>query len=116
MNLRQGDIQTFIQKVELYSVTRKWKPPLKNSHVINKGVHEQPLVDEALPFRLLPLKVPVHVVGHDDAVRLVRQLDDEPVVVADHSFASDATRRCEHQSLPPLQVSQDVLICKQNEE
>lgn len=62
-----------------------------NSLVINKGVHEQPLLDEALPLRLLPLEVPVHVVGHDDAVRLEGVLDDVAVVIADHSFAGVAS-------------------------
>lgn len=56
--------------------------------VVNERVHEEPLLDEALPLWLLPLQVTVGVVGHDDAVGLVRQLDDEAVVVADHSLSS----------------------------
>lgn len=82
----------------------------QNSLVVYKGVHEQPLLDEALPLRLLPLEVAVHVVGHDHTVRLVGQLDDEPVVVADHAFAGDAARRRENQDLLLLQVPQDMLI------
>lgn len=86
----------------------------QNSLVINKGVHEQPLLNEALPLWYISLKVPVHVVGHDDAVGLVGQLDNEAVVVTDHPFACDMPRWCEHQDLPPLQVSQNVLIYKPN--
>lgn len=40
--------------------------------VINERVHEEPLLDEALPLWLLPLQVTVGVIGHDDAVGLVR--------------------------------------------
>lgn len=68
----------------------------QNSLVINEGVHEQPLLDEALPLRLLSLKVPVHVVGHDDAVRLEGQLDNEAVVITDDTFACDTSRWCEY--------------------
>lgn len=62
----------------------------RNSLVIDEGVHEQPLLDEALPLGFLCLKVPVHVVGHDDAVRLVGQLDDEAVVVTNHPLTCHA--------------------------
>lgn len=106
-----------------------WKPPQevlqgrsiaaqriirRHKLVIYKGVHEQPLLDEALPLRLLPLKVPVHVVGHDYAVRLIGQLDNEAVVITDHTFACNTSRRCEHKNLFPLQVPQNVLICDWN--
>lgn len=86
----------------------------QNSLVINKGVHEQPLLDEALPLGLFSLKVPVHVIGHNDAIRLIRQFDNEPVIITDHTFACNTARRCEHQNLPPLQVSENVLICQAN--
>lgn len=68
----------------------------ENSLVVDKGIHEQPLVDESLPLRLLSLKVPVHVVGHDDAVRLEAVLDYEAVVVADHALACDTPGGSEH--------------------
>lgn len=83
----------------------------QNSLVVDEGVHEQPLVDEALPLWFLCLKISVHVIGHDDAVRLVGQLDNEAVVIANHPFTRHAAWRCEHQNLLLLQVSQDVLIC-----
>lgn len=83
---------------------------MQNSLVINKGVHEQPLFDEALPLRLLSLKVTVHVVGHDDAVRLKGVLDNVAVVITDHPFACIAPRRCEHQNPFPLQLTQNLLI------
>ena len=69
---------------------------MSNSPVINKRVHEEPVLDEALPLRLLALQVTVRVVGHDDAVRVVRQLDDEAVVITHYSFASHAARWREH--------------------
>ena len=78
--------------------------------VIDKGVHEQPLLDETLPLLPLALQVPVRVIGDHDAVRLKGQLHDEAVVIADYPLATHPPRRCEHQDLLLLQVPQDVLI------
>lgn len=67
--------------------------------VIDKRIHEQPLVDELLPLGLLVSQVSVVIVGDDDAVRLVGQLDDEAVVIANHSPTLDTPRRSEDQDL-----------------
>lgn len=80
--------------------------------VIHKGVHEQPLLDAFLPLGPFPLEVPVRVVGDDHAVQLVRQLDDEAVVVADHPLAPDSTWRSKDHDLTFFQLRQDVLIWK----
>ena len=82
----------------------------QHSLVVDEEVHEQALLDEAPPLGVLSLEVAVRVVGHDDARRLVRQLDDEAVVVADHAPALHASRRCEHQQLLLLQPPQDLLV------
>lgn len=79
--------------------------------VIDKGIHEQPLVDELLPLWFLIRQISVVIVGDDDAVGLVRQLHNEAVVVANHTTALDAPRWGEHQNLLLLQATQDLLIC-----
>lgn len=45
-------------------------PSLIHSYllVIDKGIHEQPLIDELLPLRLLISQVSVIIIGHNDAV------------------------------------------------
>jgi len=78
--------------------------------IVDEGVHEQPLVDALPPLGPLRLQVLVRVVGHDHAVRLVRQLDDEAVVVAHDAPPAHAARWREHQDLPLLQLCQDVLV------
>lgn len=83
--------------------------------VVDEGVHEQPLLDEAAPLGLVALQVAVKVVGHDDAVRLEGVLHDEAVVVADNAFPCDAAGRREHQDLLLLQLPQDVLICSEGQ-
>lgn len=82
-----------------------------HSLVVDEGIHEQPLVDELLPLRLLVSQVSVVVVGDDDAVRLVGQLDNEAVVVANHAATLDAPRRGEDEDLLLLEAAQDLLIC-----
>lgn len=57
--------------------------------VIHKGVHEQPVLDAFLPLRFFSLEVTVGVVGYDHSVRLVRPLDNEAVVIANHSFTTN---------------------------
>lgn len=79
--------------------------------VIDKRVHQQPLIDELLPLGFLVGQVPVVVIGHDDPVRLESQLHDEPVVVAHHSPSLHSPRRREHQDLLLLKLAQDLLIC-----
>ena len=83
--------------------------------VIDKGVHEKPLLYEAFPLRVLSLEITVRVIGHNDAIRSVCQLDNEAVVIADHPFASDAARRCKYQTFLPLKVPQNVLVFAANE-
>lgn len=58
--------------------------------VIDKGVHEQPLLYEAFPLRLFPLQVSVGIIGHDDAVHIICQLDDESVIIAHHPLSCHA--------------------------
>lgn len=67
--------------------------------VINKGVHEQTLVNKFFPLRLLIGQVSVVVIGNDDAIRLVSQLYDEAVVIADHASSLHTSRRGEDQDL-----------------
>lgn len=79
--------------------------------VIDKGIHEQPLIDELLPLWFLICQVSVVIVGDDDAVGLVRQLHNEAVIIANHTTALDTPRWGEHQNLLLLQATQDLLIC-----
>lgn len=79
--------------------------------VIYKGIHEKPFIDELLPLGLLISQVSVVIVGDDDAVWLIGQLDDEAVVIANHASALDAPRRSEDQDLFLLKATQDFLIC-----
>lgn len=58
--------------------------------VIDEGIHEQPLLYEAFPFRFFPLKVSVGIIGHDDAIHIVCQLYDEAVIVAHHTLSCHA--------------------------
>lgn len=81
--------------------------------VVDKGIHEQTLIYELLPLGLLVGQVPVVVVRDDDAVRLIRQLDDEAVVIADHAAALDAPRWSEDEGFFLLEATQNVLICKE---
>lgn len=100
-------------RVKIWNLLLLSAPSLQSkqdSLVVDEGIHEQPLLDEALPLGLLSLQVPVHVVGDHDAVGLEGMLDNEAVVVADDALSSDAAGGSEHQDLLPLQVSQDVLI------
>lgn len=83
----------------------------EDSLVVDEGIHEQPLLDEALPLGLLSLQVSIHVVGDHDAVGLKGMLDDEAVIIADDTLACNPAGWSEHQNLLPLQVSQNVLIC-----
>lgn len=82
----------------------------RNILVIDEGVHEQPLLDEALPLLPLALEVTVRVVGNHDPIRFIGQLHDESVVIAHHPLATHAPRWCEHQDLLLLQFPQDVLV------
>lgn len=79
-------------------------------HIVGERVHEQPFLDELLPLGILQLQVAVVIVGHDDAVRVVGQLDDVAVVVTHHSLAVDAARGRVHQDVPALQLIQYVLV------
>jgi hypothetical protein len=79
--------------------------------VIDEGVHEQSLLDKALPLLPLGLEVPVCVVGDHNTVGLEGQLHNEAVIVAHYSLATHAPRWCEHQDLLLLQFPQDVLVC-----
>ena len=88
----------------------------KHLLVIHKGEHEQPLLDALLPLRPFSLEVTVGVIGHDHSLRLVRQLHDEAVVIADHSLAPNSPRWREDNYFTSLEIHQDVLIweCKQS--
>lgn len=79
--------------------------------VIHKGIHEQPLVDELLPLGLFISKVSVVVVGDDDAIRLVGELDNEAVVIANHASSLHPPRGSEDENLLLLKATQDFLIC-----
>lgn len=110
-----------ILNLKVYLMKYMWTAPpptdlndTKNSLVVHKGVHEQPLLDATFPLGLVDLQVAVDVVGHDDAARVEGQLDDELVVVADHPLVPHAARRRERQVLLPLQIGEDFLICKEN--
>lgn len=68
----------------------------RHEFVIHKGVHKQPLLDAFLPLRFFSLEVPVGVIRYDYAIRLIRQLDDEAVIIAHHSLTSNMARRGKH--------------------
>lgn len=92
---------------DLHACAYLW---LCHLHVIGKCVHQQPVLDELLPLGLLHLQVAVVVVGHDDAVRVVSQLDYVAVVIAHDPFAINTARRRVHQDVPLLQLPEDVLV------
>ena len=82
------------------------------SPVVDKGVHEYLLLDDPLELRLLVDEVAVVVVGDDDGLGLRRQVQDELVVVADDAAPVHLPRRRERQQSLPLQLRQQVLVCK----
>lgn len=71
--------------------------------VIHKRIHQQPLLYEFLPFWFFVLKVPIIVVGHDDAIGVVGQLHNKAVVIADHPPPLNSPRRSENKNLLLLQ-------------
>lgn len=79
--------------------------------IIDKGIHEQPLINELLPLWFLICQVSVVIVGDDDAVGLVCQLHNEAVIIANHTTALDTPRWGKHQNFLFLQATQDLLIC-----
>ena len=82
------------------------------SPVVDEGVHEYLLLDDPLELWLLVDEVAVVVVGDDHGLGLRRQVEDELVVVADDAAAAHLPRRRERQQALPLQLGQQVLVCK----
>lgn len=78
--------------------------------VVDKGEHEQPLLNEPLPLGVLALQVTVVVIGDDDAIPLVGHLHDVAVVVADHALAIHLARRGVHEHRLALQLLQHMLL------
>lgn len=78
--------------------------------VINKRIHQQSLLDAFLPLRPFPLQVTVGVVGHDHSFRLVGQLDNETVVVANYPLSTNTPGRGEDNDFAFFKLHQDVLI------
>lgn len=78
--------------------------------VIHKGEHEEPLLDAFLPLGSFSLEVAVGVIGYNHSVGLIRHLDDEAIVIANHSLATDPARWSEDHDFPFFKLRQDVLI------
>lgn len=67
--------------------------------VIYKRVHQQTLINEFLPLWLFVGQVAIVVIGHDDAVWLIGQFDNETVIVAHNTASLNTARRGEDQDL-----------------
>ena len=81
--------------------------------VIDKGVHEQPLIHDGAIFLVLVEQVPVIVVGHHNPACLCCQLEDKAVIVAHHPPPFDPAGWREDNDSLLLEFYQKVLICKE---
>lgn len=74
------------------------------SLIIDERVHQKSLLNETLPLWTFSLEISIRVVGHNDAVGVVRQFHYETVVIANHTFSSHPSGWREYKKLSPLQL------------
>ena len=83
----------------------------RHESIVGKRVHQLPLLHHLLVGCLLAHQVPVVVVGHDDALILAGQVEDEAVVVAHDSTTGHVPGRSQDQDSLLFQLEQDALVC-----
>lgn len=90
--------------------------PCKDNHpvlVTDEGVHEESLLNEPLPLRILILEIPIVVIGNNNPIFGIGHFNYVAIIIADHSLPFHFAGWGVHKDWLLFKLFENVLIWKQ---